>query len=373
MLTMSAAGLVAAGPAGAQTAHPGRVTSHRAIAYHPRPTLAKVTAALAGGLPTFTASVADGGSRFTYTMVGKNPAVATATPSTTVKTQIVPLKMVIGPDTFDPTTGNRCDSVSALNRTTGSPVFKALAWKFGGTSIGTAQYVDAFRRAEFWKSTNPAGVNPGYHVKLSPTVLAPVAIKVPSREAALGAGTCSDLGAVEINWLDNYLQTKVIPSLGSAGVKPSTFPLFVVSNVVEFVTTTSNCCVLGYHSAISTSQGVQTYGIADYENSGFFPPSDNLRDIEIASHEVAEWMDDPTGTNPTKSWGHIGQVSNCQSNLEVGDPLTGTTITRTVGTMRYHLQELAFFSWFYHSRPSLGVNGWYSSNGTFTAAAATCT
>ncbi len=31
----------------------------------------------------------------------------------------------------------------------------------------------------------------------------------------------------------------------------------------------------------------------------------------------------------------------------------------------YELQELAFFSWFY-SAPSLGVNGWFSDNGTFT-------
>ena len=25
----------------------------------------------------------------------------------------------------------------------------------------------------------------------------------------------------------------------------------------------------------------------------------------------------------------------------------------------YHLQETAFFSWFYNQVPSLGINGWY--------------
>ena len=30
----------------------------------------------------------------------------------------------------------------------------------------------------------------------------------------------------------------------------------------------------------------------------------------------------------------------------------------------YHLQELADFSWFLGNDP-LGVNGWYSENGTF--------
>jgi hypothetical protein len=30
----------------------------------------------------------------------------------------------------------------------------------------------------------------------------------------------------------------------------------------------------------------------------------------------------------------------------------------------YHWQELAFFSWFFGA-PSIGVNGWFSDNGTF--------
>jgi hypothetical protein len=31
----------------------------------------------------------------------------------------------------------------------------------------------------------------------------------------------------------------------------------------------------------------------------------------------------------------------------------------------YSLQELAFFYWFFGA-PSLGVNGWFSDNGTFS-------
>ena len=81
------------------------------------------------------------------------------------------------------------------------------------------------------------------------------------------------------------------------------------------------------------------------------------------THEVAEWMDDPFVNNPTNPWGHIGQVSGCQNNLENGDPLTGTTINKTLGTFTYHVQELAFFSWFYHQTPSLGVGGKYSNKG----------
>ena len=61
-----------------------------------------------------------------------------------------------------------------------------------------------------------------------------------------------------------------------------------------------------------------------------------------------------------------------ECNLEVGDPLSGTTFPVTVGGFIYHPQELAFFSWFYHQTPSLGVNGWYSDQGTFKTYAAAC-
>ena len=64
---------------------------------------------------------------------------------------------------------------------------------------------------------------------------------------------------------------------------------------------------------------------------------------------------------------HTGQVGSCQENLEVGDPLTGTTVAPVLmpNGFTYNLQEMAFFSWFFGG-PSIGVNGWYSNNGTFT-------
>jgi hypothetical protein len=84
------------------------------------------------------------------------------------------------------------------------------------------------------------------------------------------------------------------------------------------------------------------------------------------AHEIGEWMDDPFANNPTPPWGHIGQVAFCQNNLEVGDPLTGTGAPPIVmpNGFTYHLQELAFFSWFYGA-PSIGIHGWFSNNGTF--------
>ena len=86
----------------------------------------------------------------------------------------------------------------------------------------------------------------------------------------------------------------------------------------------------------------------------------------IVSHEAAEWMDDPYVVNNTPPWGNTGQVAGCQGNLEVGDPLTGSLAPRIFmpNGYTYSLQELADFSWFF-GKPSLGIHGWFSDNGTF--------
>ena len=99
-------------------------------------------------------------------------------------------------------------------------------------------------------------------------------------------------------------------------------------------------------------------------------------DLAVPSHEMDEWANDPYVNNPTPSWGHIGQVSGCQGNLETGDPLTGTVFAvngnTTVGSTNptYHLQELALFGWFYDD--NIGVNGWYSTRGSFLSGATIC-
>ena len=327
----------------------------------------------AAGLKFFSRTVTDGASSFTYKMVGKNPFVAQVNASTTVKTPVVPLivKFVDG-TTWDPTVGSSCDTTSAVTRVMSSPMVKPVTWTFGGTSVGKGQYSDAFQRASFYAQTKPTGINPGYHVKLSYLLQPAMTVTVPATKAAFFPTSCGNgkLAAVDIDWLDGYLTSTALPALAAAGFGPSTFPLFLTNNVVEYIGTVSQCCVLGYHSATGAAPGGQTYSISEYDNSGAFGAG--VSDVSILSHEVSEWVNDPFVDNATQPWGNIGQVSGCQSNLEVGDPLTGTTFPVTLNGKTYQMQEMAFVSWFYHQSPSSGVNGWYSNQGTFTSGAAPC-
>jgi hypothetical protein len=174
---------------------------------------------------------------------------------------------------------------------------------------------------------------------------------------------------MDINWWQPYVETNVIPTLKT--VNPTIVPIFLFYNVVMAQGSTSltgsSCCILGYHSAFGTP--VQTYSVADFDATTSFGPASSA--ISAMSHEVAEWMDDPLGTNPTPAWGHVGQATACQNDLEVGDPLSGTFFPSLVMSngVTYTPQELAFFSWFYRQSPSIGVKGWYSGNGTFTTGA----
>jgi hypothetical protein len=373
LMVLPAALPASAAPAPIRTI-PAAHTLHD-VTVHPRITPAQARASARAGttVPEYTASVKVGTKNFTYTIVGKNPAIKTANPSTTVNAVVVPVIMKFSDGTnWNPTKVDSCDpGASALTRTQKSPIFVSQSWKFGSTSVGSGQYIDAFQRAEFWKFAKPSGINPGFHVKLSLKTLKAITINVPNAQAmALSPGiNCGNglVGATNIGWLDNHLRNVVIPSLASQGVGTTTFPIFLLHNFAML--SGGQCCVGGFHSALNVSTGVQTYGVAMYDNSGLFSGTSNT---SLLSHEVAEWQNDPSGANPTPSWGNIGQVMGCQGNLEVGDPLSGTTFNDTLNGFTYHLQELAFFSWFYHQNPSIGVNGWYSDKGTFRTFAAPC-
>src|SRR5262245_25627214 len=125
-----------------------------------------------------------------------------------------------------------------------------------------------------------------------------------------------------------------------------------------------------YHNAVAAADPsvVQTYAVADFDTTRIF--GIGFIDTAIASHEVLEWMNDPLGTNPTPSWGNVGQQNECQNNLEVADPLSGTESPRIfmpAPKFTYHLQEQAFFSWFFGAvdggPASIAINGWFSSHG----------
>jgi hypothetical protein len=240
----------------------------------------------------------------------------------------------------------------------------------GGVSVGKTQYTDAFQRAEWWKFTRPGGINPQYHVLLKPVLEGARTVTVPAGHGALGGTrTCRD-GGIDQFWWDDYLRDTLLPRVRAA--KPSTFPLFIVQDVVNYLGDPSICCTFGYHYASTQAGATQTYAWADVDVSGDYPHS--AKDISVAGHEIAEWINDPFGDNYAPQWGHVGQYrDSCASKLEVADPLTGTFFKTVLHGVAYHAQDLAFWAWFYRRPESGGTHGWFSFRGTFRHPARPCT
>ena len=322
-------------------------------------------------LSTYSITSTKDNTTRTGTIVGSSPFAAPS--STTIPTVVVPLKITIGSSVFDPTAANTCDgNISAVNRFNSSPLVQPVSnLTINGVNVGTTQYINGFRRAEFWSTI---GGSAAYQNTLSPvTTAAVVSVSAGSNGTTYSSG-CSLLGIVSYNWISSYLSNTLIPQLTTSGViSPTKFVIFLVRDVVQSTATppsVSSCCILGYHSAKGSP--VQTYTITDWDTTGLFS---GTQDGSIASHEIGEWMDDPLGTNPTPAWGTIGQVSGCQSNWEVGDPLSGKLMpAMTLNGKAYHMQELAFFSWFFNKlgAGSSGTGGKFSSNGTFGGPSKAC-
>ena len=326
----------------------------------------RAAAATTGSVPMWTGN--DGG--YSYTMVGQSPLTALSSPTTTITVPILPVALTF-PDgtTLDPTA---VDSVcspagSALSLLEQSPIFNNFAYTVGGATVGDTEYHDFFQRANFWKYTAPSGVNPDYHMALSASPHAVTTIAVPAADGSTIAAGCGRLGEVNLQWFDDYLQNTVFPA---AGVSPTEFVVVLLYNSAIYETG-DPALILGYHSAFASTGGaLQTYAVGHFDTTGSFGTIEDVADL---SHEMGEWMDDPLGNNPTPPWGNIGEVSGCKSTLEVGDPLSGTDLAITMpNSYVYHLQELAFVSWYFRDAPSMGVNGWYSSNGTFRTPATEC-
>jgi hypothetical protein len=351
---------------------------------------------------TFTVESTRDGNNYTGVIVGANPFTKGGNDDVHVKNFVVPVIVTLNSvgtaisnagvvstvsgvtTTFDPSIADTACLGNAGNNNPvtlllQSPLLNDATFDVGGTIVGNTQYIDSFQRAEFWNALSPAG-RENYHLLLSPVQLPPISINIDAADGyAIGTdllGSCDPLGVIGINFFDNLIQTTILPALASQGVNPSTFPILLFKNVVTAdtpITNLGNCCFLGYHSSTSTVP-FQTYSPLEFDTAGIFGPS--AADTAVMSHEVAEWANDPFGDNPTPAWGGTGQVPPgfCQNNLEVGDPLTGTSFPPVVMSngFTYHLQELAFFSWFFAS-PSVGIHGWFSNNGTFlTDAGPTC-
>ena len=362
------------------------------------------TAGVPPALPLWQYSVVSprDGNTYTGSMVGGNPFNRGAR-ATNVNVVLVPLRIQFTGTvrTFDASAPDAAclgSGNTALSLAQQSPIFNTVPnLTMNGVNLGTVTFPDGFQRASFW--SNVSKVAPAYHTTFSVSTVATQIITLANNSAGSGytatfkgdtycgksdpsAVNPPRSGLIDINFMDPQLNT-IISNLN---LNANQFPLFIMYGIVltEGPPATGGCCILGYHSTVSstptTAAPGQTYGIAEYDTG---QPFSGTHDISVLSHEFLEWVNDPSGNNLVPEWGNIGQVGGCavtgnthtagQNNLEVGDPLSGNLNPAILmpNGVTYHPQELAFYSWFIGGN-SLGAGGTYSSNGTFAGFAKNC-
>ena len=308
---------------------------------------------------------------YSYTMLGGNP---TTGGTTTIPVVFIPLVFKIGTHTFDPTKPANGSTLTPIQLMEQSPIFVATDLKAGAVDLGTNQYMDNFMRANFWSQTG-AGSN-AYHTVLStPAVRPTITLTVPTKYGTTLSTGAGPVGDVNINYFQNSLNS--ILANTKLNLNPGQFVIFVYYNVFFYQGRSSNCCILGFHGQ---SSGNIIYSASAFNDGGIFsvPAGQYLQDVTVITHEIGEAVNDPfisTNVNIVPAYGGIGQIptNSCQTNLEVGDPVTGlaTVITMPNG-FTYHPEDLVFHGWFTHETASTSVNGWYTLLNNFTGDAKAC-
>ena len=299
---------------------------------------------------------------YTGTMVGTSPFGPMS--GSVIDAVVVPLIVKLGSNTFDPTLPDPCDSyVPAMTRFKQSPLTQNVPnLAFNGINVGSTQYINGFRRAEFWGALPGGTKNAAYQNTINFTYANAVTYSTTAKYAIVTGPFCGgQMGLISNTQLAYDMKNTILPALTSAGVVSSS------KFVMKYDPASTTCCILGYHGAVGTP--VQTYAVADWDTTSSFTKTVagktflTAADASVASHEIAEWMDDPLVTNQTPPWGHAGQVpaGTCQTNWEAGDPLSGPLMPAiTMSGYPYHMQELAYFSFFFNSSSTQSVGAYNS-------------
>jgi hypothetical protein len=314
----------------------------------PGRTTSNAIAAAATPLTTWNNSFTYNAHTYKFNMVGTSPNTGTAT---TIPVFIIPVKMSYvtssGTTVFSPNT-KQGNGLTALQNTTGSPIFQTMDFTSNGVDMGVTQYIDAYQRGNFWAQVSKV---PGYHLLLgTPTILPTLSLTVPPSSGHIAREFGVRVGLADINYFDAQIETYMA---SHSQIVPNSLPIFVTYNV--YLTQFGGCCIGGYHSSFGALAAPQAYVHFTYIGA----PGAFAQDVSALSHEVGEWADDPLVVNTN------GNPVAC-GILENGDPEEGFAnyggFPYTLNGFTYNLQDLVFLPYF-GARATISVGSSLSFQG----------
>jgi hypothetical protein len=339
-------------------------------------------------VPLWNSGFQYNGQPFGSTMVGTDPNAGSAT--TTVPVVIVPLRIVF------PSEGAVLDYPGMAQELVGSPLFTPAPF-----ITGTTQYVDAYRRGDFWNAVT--STSPGYHILLgSPYVADPQTVTVP---AGKGHSLFDPNADRRFGWVDGtWFSARVKEMIRSLHIDPRALAVLLAPNLETILPGSGPCpgpsCESfgGYHGSmvqgnpIAGSQpahALNTYAYAEFLDLGdLVPPVLNFHLAPI-SHELLEWADDPLALPADPNQNAFGPTTfgsfvpawtspyfpgGCSSLYEVADPLeTGGPLVGVPDSGHLDLfADAVFQSWFARASPSSAIGGRYDIAGALNSHSSGC-
>ena len=308
-------------------------------------------------LTTFTKSFVYNTVTYPFTMVGADPSVCLgATCNVAAPAFIIPIKIVIGASTFNPShVLVTVPPETVTQNVKRSPMFAPSTWTLpplcGVCSLPNRQYEDAYQKASLWVNTSS---KPTYHDRLvnPPTVVAPVTLTCGTPNCTTGINPISGMGTValvNLNLLDSTCQSAI-------NANPSITPGAVaICLTYDTFLTSGSCCVGGFHSAYGGPSS-QTYIYATWiDPINCVAPCQFSEDTAAVSSQVAAWIADPYLNNSVP-------YAPCSGLLEVEEPLPQHDYVQSLlgpPAYSYHVQDLVVLPYFYQAVSS-AVNGWYT-------------
>lgn len=328
------------------------------------------------------------GTTYGYNVVGANPsACAGAACDVTVQVDITPIVLAVDGMTFSG--GDVLPAALASPQftlhdygstpyATGPDLARAAGGVLSQDDAGNPlQLEDAVMRAEFGKTGSSS-----YHLRLHPNVLPPVTIDVPQGQGLLLRNTPGVVfAAVDYQWWVTQVQNL------ETKADPTHLALYLTDDTFTYLGSTKSFQLeaVGFHGARATgdilsgtsnSNGnapVQTFAWVTWLSPGLFARPNGgfewaLQDMNVLSHELGEWANDPFTNNLIQAWPYVpGHAEyGCSPLIETGDAVGASGFAMGTNTFRqgpnpngtqsadgyYHPQDELFLPWFLRVAPN---------------------
>jgi len=330
-------------------------------------------------LPTFSRIYSVGGRDYAYTLIGGDPAKGG---TTTISTVLVPITLTI--EAPMNATGKKAvlDAGLDVTKILHSPVFAEY-----GFASGTTQYADAMMRTDFYKE---AGSD--WHTLLGKPTIIPIHIDVP-----VGKGyvlTSKKTGRILAMVDVRFIQKEMFNQLPRSVTGGDKLIIAVTKDTTYYVDAdATECCSWGTHGVDSSEGRRQAFVLGSYLDAHTV---NDESDVQPLTQQLAQFFRDPLhdplahisrGTpapgNTFPSWMRVPAASTTEvprNNSGCGgtglalayflnDPTDvnwkNTTpeskpFVAMVGSVAYHLQNVALMQWYNESTAPTSYQGAYS-------------